>query len=131
MSGDGLVDIARIRNGEVCYWPNLGHGRFGAKVTMDGAPHFDTPDLRPRRIDWPTSTARHHRHLLPRLGRGEHSQRGGLSWHEPERLPPCRGSTTSPRSPSRTSWQRHACWSGARRFRATPNGRSPTSTSWG
>jgi RHS repeat-associated protein len=34
MSGDGLVDIARIRNGEVCYWPNLGYGRFGAKVTM-------------------------------------------------------------------------------------------------
>ena len=28
----------RIRNGEVCYWPNLGYGRFGAKVTMDDAP---------------------------------------------------------------------------------------------
>src|SRR4029079_1040363 len=24
MSGDGLSDIVRIRNGEVCYWPNLG-----------------------------------------------------------------------------------------------------------
>jgi hypothetical protein len=35
MSGDGLTDIARIRNGEICYWPNLGYGRFGAKVTMD------------------------------------------------------------------------------------------------
>ena len=34
----------RIRNGEVCYWPNLGYGRFGAKVTMDHAPHFDHPD---------------------------------------------------------------------------------------
>ncbi len=45
MSGDGLVDIARIRNGEICYWPNLGYGRFGAKVTMDRAPWFDTPDL--------------------------------------------------------------------------------------
>lgn len=45
MSGDGLVDIARIRNGEVCYWPNHGYGRFGAKVTMDQAPWFDTPDL--------------------------------------------------------------------------------------
>ena len=51
MSGDGLVDLARIRNGEVCYWPNLGYGRFGAKVTMDHAPWFDTPDLfDPRRI---------------------------------------------------------------------------------
>lgn len=43
-SGDGLVDLARIRNGEVCYWPNLGHGRFGAKVTMDDAPWFDTEE---------------------------------------------------------------------------------------
>ena len=34
----------RIRNGEVCYWPNLGYGRFGAKVTMDRAPWFDGPD---------------------------------------------------------------------------------------
>ena len=32
MSGDGLTDLVRIRNGEVCYWPNLGYGRFGAKV---------------------------------------------------------------------------------------------------
>jgi len=44
MSGDGLTDIVRIRNGEVCYWPNLGYGRFGAKITMDGAPHFDSSD---------------------------------------------------------------------------------------
>jgi hypothetical protein len=44
LSGDGLTDLVRIRNGEVCYWPNLGYGRFGAKVTMDNSPHFDTPD---------------------------------------------------------------------------------------
>jgi RHS repeat-associated protein len=43
-SGDGLTDLVRIRNGEVCYWPNLGYGRFGAKVAMDHAPWFDTPD---------------------------------------------------------------------------------------
>jgi RHS repeat-associated protein len=45
MSGDGLTDLVRIRNGEVCYWPNLGYGRFGQKVTMDGAPWFDRPGL--------------------------------------------------------------------------------------
>jgi RHS repeat-associated protein len=51
MSGDGLVDLVRIRNGEVCYWPNKGYGRFGAKVTMDNAPLFDRPDLfDPRRL---------------------------------------------------------------------------------
>ncbi|HEU4834831.1 MAG TPA: SpvB/TcaC N-terminal domain-containing protein, partial [Pyrinomonadaceae bacterium] len=44
LSGDGLTDLVRIRNGEVCYWPNLGYGRFGAKVTMDDAPWFDAPD---------------------------------------------------------------------------------------
>lgn len=44
MSGDGLTDIVRIRNGEVCYWPNLGYGRFGAKVSMDNAPVLDHPD---------------------------------------------------------------------------------------
>jgi RHS repeat-associated protein len=44
MCGDGLNDLVRIRNGEVCYWPNLGYGRFGAKVTMDNAPWFDQPD---------------------------------------------------------------------------------------
>jgi hypothetical protein len=44
-SGDGLTDLVRLRNGEVCYWPNLGYGRFGAKVTMDNAPWFDAPGL--------------------------------------------------------------------------------------
>ncbi|HEV8260888.1 MAG TPA: SpvB/TcaC N-terminal domain-containing protein, partial [Burkholderiales bacterium] len=44
LSGDGLTDIVRIRNGEVCYWPNMGYGRFGAKVTMGNAPTFDNPD---------------------------------------------------------------------------------------
>jgi RHS repeat-associated protein len=45
MSGDGLTDLVRIRLGEVCYWPNLGYGRFGPKVTMDQSPRFDSADL--------------------------------------------------------------------------------------
>jgi RHS repeat-associated protein len=44
MCGDGLTDLVRVRNGEVCYWPNLGYGRFGPKVTMDNAPWLDRPD---------------------------------------------------------------------------------------
>ncbi len=44
MTGDGLTDIVRIRNGEICYWPNLGYGIFGAKVNMMNAPEFDTID---------------------------------------------------------------------------------------
>jgi len=43
MSGDGLSDLVRIRNGEVCYWPNIGYGRFGAKVGLNSAPRFDDP----------------------------------------------------------------------------------------
>jgi RHS repeat-associated protein len=45
MSGDGLTDLVRIRLGEVCFWPNLGYGRFGAKVTMDQSPRFDRVEL--------------------------------------------------------------------------------------
>ena len=44
MNGDGLTDIVRIRNGETVYWPNMGYGKFGAKVIMDNAPLLDTQD---------------------------------------------------------------------------------------
>jgi len=44
MSGDGLTDIVRIRNSDICYWPNLGYGNFGSKISMDHAPKFDHPD---------------------------------------------------------------------------------------
>lgn len=51
MSGDGLVDIVRVRSGEVCYWPNLGYGRFGRQVVLEHNPRFDTPDeFDPKRI---------------------------------------------------------------------------------
>jgi RHS repeat-associated protein len=44
MTGAGLTDLVRIRNGEISYWPNLGYGIFGAKVNMSNAPLFDTID---------------------------------------------------------------------------------------
>lgn len=44
IDGDGLTDIVRVRNGEVCYWSNMGYGRFGAKVTMGNSPWFDYLD---------------------------------------------------------------------------------------
>lgn len=50
MNGDGLADLVRIRNAEVCYWPNLGYGRFGASITMSNAPLFDSPDLFNQRL---------------------------------------------------------------------------------
>ena len=45
MSGDGLSDLVRVRNGEVCYWPNRGYGVFGPKVVMDNAPWFADEDI--------------------------------------------------------------------------------------
>ena len=34
LSGDGLQDIAVVQRGRVDYWPNLGFGRFGKRLTM-------------------------------------------------------------------------------------------------
>ena len=90
MSGDGLTDLVRIRNGEVCYWPNLGYGRFGAKVTMDDAPWFDAsrpvrpaahPPGRHRRL-------RHHRPHLPRPRRRatSTSTSPATRWGQPQSL---------------------------------------------
>lgn len=51
LSGDGLTDIVRVKHGQICYWPNLGHGRFGAKVVMTNAPAPDTAaTFDPRRV---------------------------------------------------------------------------------
>jgi len=51
MTGDGLVDQVRVENGQVEYWPNLGHGRFGPAVSMADAPTItDTARPDPRRL---------------------------------------------------------------------------------
>ncbi|WP_461644097.1 SpvB/TcaC N-terminal domain-containing protein [Labilibaculum euxinus] len=51
MTGDGLSDIVRITHNSVCYWPNLGYGRFGEKVLMANPPLLDSPDhFNPSRV---------------------------------------------------------------------------------
>ncbi|MBU6150514.1 MAG: VCBS repeat-containing protein, partial [Chloroflexi bacterium] len=51
MSGDGLQDLVRLRDGEVSYWPNLGHGRFGARIRMASPPRFsDRLNFDPARV---------------------------------------------------------------------------------
>ncbi len=42
MSGDGLADIVLVGYSNVCYYPNLGYGRFGARVTLEMNGCFDT-----------------------------------------------------------------------------------------
>jgi RHS repeat-associated protein len=38
MTGDGLQDIVLVHADRIDYWPNQGYGRFGARITMRGAP---------------------------------------------------------------------------------------------
>ncbi len=89
MSGDGLSDIVRIRNGEVAYWPNLGYGRFGAKVTMDAAPRFaDDTLFDPRRIRLADIDGSGTTDILY-VGAGGVTvcfNRSGNSWAEPRRI---------------------------------------------
>lgn len=40
MSGDGLNDMVLLHNGRIDYWPNLGYGKFGQRITMADAPHL-------------------------------------------------------------------------------------------
>ena len=133
VSGDGLTDLVRIRNGEVCYWPNLGYGRFGAKVTMDNAPLFDHPDAfdpdahpagRHRRL-------RHHRPHLPATatGSGSTSTSPATAGAAPANCERSRG-----RRPRRGQ-RRRTCsatappaWSGPRRCPATRAASCATST---
>lgn len=47
MSGDGLQDIVLVHDGVVSYWPNLGHGNWGRRITMRKSPRYPfgyTPD---------------------------------------------------------------------------------------
>lgn len=89
MGGDGLTDLVRVRNGEVCYWPNLGYGHFGAKVAMDDAPLFDNPDqfsqrrIRLADIDGSGTTDIIY---LGRDGVRLYFNQSGNRWSEPRRL---------------------------------------------
>ncbi|MEW6517222.1 MAG: SpvB/TcaC N-terminal domain-containing protein [candidate division FCPU426 bacterium] len=49
MNGDGLQDIVLLGNGRVDYWPNLGQGRWGRRVTMRHSPRFPE-QVDPRRV---------------------------------------------------------------------------------
>ena len=44
MSGDDLIDLLRVRNGQICYWPNTEYENFGAKMIMDNSPWFAESD---------------------------------------------------------------------------------------
>ncbi|MBN1561220.1 toxin [candidate division KSB1 bacterium] len=89
MSGDGLTDLVRIRNGQVCYWPNLGYSHFGKKVTMDNSPWFDNPDqFDQRRIRLADIDGSGHNDIIY-LGREKvhlYFNKAGNSWSAPREL---------------------------------------------
>lgn len=90
MSGDGLGDIVRVRNGQVCYWPNLGYGRFGGRIVMRGSPVFDHADLfDPTRVrlgdidgSGPTDIV-----YLSRAGAMIYRNEAGNGWSSPVAIP--------------------------------------------
>ncbi len=89
LSGDGLSDLVRIRNGEVCFWPSLGYGRFGRKVTMDGSPRFARPEqFDPRRLRLADIDGSGTTDILYVGDEGVLVcfNRSGNSWAEPQRL---------------------------------------------
>lgn len=40
ITGDALQDIALVYDGNVEYWPNLGHGKWGKRIHMQNSPRF-------------------------------------------------------------------------------------------
>nr|WP_322762911.1 SpvB/TcaC N-terminal domain-containing protein [Frankia sp. Cr2] len=90
MSGDGLADLVRVRNGEVCYWPNLGYGRFGAQVVMDDSPLFDRAELfdqRRLRLADVDGTGPTDLVYLGAAGVDLYRNQMGNSWTPPARIP--------------------------------------------
>ncbi|MCJ1432472.1 hypothetical protein MMC27_001829 [Xylographa pallens] len=83
-SGDGLTDIIRLSNGKVSYWPNLGHGNFGAEIIMDNCPVFDSDDSfstqRVRILDVDGSGTADLLYLLPTGGAIVYYNYCGNSW---------------------------------------------------
>jgi hypothetical protein len=40
MTGDGLQDLVMVHSGRIDYYPNMGYGKFGERVTLENSPHF-------------------------------------------------------------------------------------------
>lgn len=49
MCGGALADIVQVHGGRIDYWPNLGYGRFGRRITMANAPRLGA-DVDPKRL---------------------------------------------------------------------------------
>lgn len=132
VSGEELNVIVRVRNREVSYWPNLGYGRFGAKVSTDHAPWFEAPDVfDPRRIrlaDIDGSGTTDIRYLA-NAGVRIYFNQSGSSWSPARELPQFPPSMSWPRRRwSICSATAPRGWSAPRRWPVIRAGRCATST---
>lgn len=86
MTGDGLADIVEIRNGNVSYWPNTGHGTFGCRIIMGNAPLMAAGDLfSPQRVRLADITGSGTTDLLyvrPEGGVVAYYNRSGNDWND-------------------------------------------------
>ncbi|KAA8646767.1 hypothetical protein EYZ11_010776 [Aspergillus tanneri] len=91
MNGDGLTDIVWVRNGNITFWPNLGHGRFGPKVIMGNAPFLpDGGSFSPHRFrmaDVTGSGGTDLIYMLPEGGALVFYSRWGNCWTDGHLLP--------------------------------------------
>jgi RHS repeat-associated protein len=86
--GDGLAHCVRVRDGRVDIWPSLGYGRFGAMLSLAGAPRFG-PTLTADRILVAGFAGSGRADLM--LVHGDHAElyvnEGGTALSAPLRLP--------------------------------------------
>ncbi|KAH6950877.1 virulence plasmid 65kDa B protein-domain-containing protein [Fusarium avenaceum] len=91
MSGSGLSDLVQISASTIIYWPNLGHGNFGAPVEMGNPPFFAPRDEfdhdRVRLIDVDGSGTTDLLYMLPEGGAALYYNFSGNSWSEPIHIP--------------------------------------------
>ncbi|GIK07130.1 hypothetical protein Aspvir_002785 [Aspergillus viridinutans] len=91
MTGDGLTDVVHVRTGDIVYWPNLGHGRFGAMVRMDHAPILSSyPEFNAsqvRLMDVNGSGGADLVHFIPGGGAAIYFNQSGNSWSKAISLP--------------------------------------------
>ncbi|KAI8946082.1 virulence plasmid 65kDa B protein-domain-containing protein [Xylaria longipes] len=87
MTGDGLTDVVHVCNSDIAYWPNLGHGHFGARVRMDRSPSLDSDELftaqRVLLADVDGTGSADMIYLIPGGGANIYLNQSGNSWSEP------------------------------------------------
>lgn len=91
MTGDGLSDIVMIYSSYVCYWPNMGHGRFGSKVVMGNPPFLGDEtsfsSLRIRMADITGTGTADLIYLPPEGGLRVYYNRSGNDWSDARTMP--------------------------------------------